>query len=631
MSAHGHQQNMRGKQLYTMMLGAIGVVYGDIGTSPLYTLREAFATGHGLDFTETNILGVLSLLLWSLIITVSIKYVTFVMRADNRGEGGILALMALAHRALQKKSILITSIGLIGAALFYGDGMITPAISVLSAVEGLNIATHFFEPYVVWITLGIIMMLFAAQLHGTDLIGKLFGPVMILWFLVLGLLGVNQILHYPQVLQAFSPYYAMQIFLDNHWIGFLLLGTVVLAVTGVEALYADMGHFGNKPIRYAWLFFVMPCLMLNYLGQGALVLSTPEAISNPFYLLVPKWGLYPMVGLATLATVIASQAMISGAYSITQQAIQLGFLPRLKIEHTSAKQMGQIYMPNVNRFLFIGVCILVLWFHSSSALADAYGVAVTGTMLMTTLLITVVALRKWNWSLAKVMLIAVPFFLIDFAFFSATLMKLSHGIGAWVPLVLGLLIFMLMLTWHEGRVLKNRRLGHRNERITTFIKNVEGKKLARTKGTAIYMARDIEHVPLTLRMNVDHHHALHESVLLVSVESMDVPRVSESERVQVQKLNKGFWQIRIIYGFMQEPNVPRALHHIDRHMFPDEFNIKQATYFLSRERVVPTKGSGMWLWREKLYAFMHRNASEAADYFRLPAAQVMEIGSPVRI
>lgn len=611
-----------------LILGAIGIVYGDIGTSPLYTIREALMPEHAIKLTNGNILGLVSLILWSLIIVVSVKYIMLVMRADNRGEGGILALMAMAQRAIQRKSLLVISLGIIGAALFYGDGIITPAISILSAVEGLSIATPFFDPYIVPIAIAVLVVLFGFQQHGSDRIGKLFGPVMIVWFLSLGALGVYHILQEPKIFMAFNPAYGLRFFFENSMMGFLLLGTVVLCITGAEALYADMGHFGFMPIRYAWLYFVMPCLMLNYMGQGAFLMVHPEAIANPFYKMVPDLLLYPMVVLATLAAVIAAQSMISGTFSVTQQAIQLDFLPRFKIQHTSSKHMGQIYMPHLNLLLFIGVVVLILWFHSSSALASAYGIAVTGTMLITSTLVFIVAHKLWKWSMLKTILLLTPLWLIDLGFFTATLTKLTHGIGAWVPLVLGTVIYTLMITWYQGKEIKNRRLSHGRARMDSFIGKLNDGKIKRVEGTAIYMTRDAEHVPPALSVNLKHYKAMHETVLLVKVDTLDIPRVPENERAHVEQLDKGFVTITLSYGFMQQPNIPRALAALDH---DKKWHLKEATYFMSRVRVVPTPGDGMWLWREKLYATMYRNASEASDFFHLPANRVIETGSPITI
>ena len=623
-----HQAEPKGKALAALLVGCIGVVYGDIGTSPLYALRESFNAELGLKLIESNILGVLSLLLWSLIMVVTVKYVFFIMRVDNRGEGGIMALMALCQRALPRRTTLITALGLFGAALFYGDGIITPAISVVSAVEGLKIATPAFEPFVVPISIVILVLLFGVQSHGTGLIGKFFGPVTVIYFGVIALLGLNQIVQNPDVLRAFSPVYALHIFTENHWVGFLLLGSVVLAVTGAEALYADMGHFGRKPIRLAWLYYVMPCLMLNYLGQGALLLQQPEAIKNPFFLLVPEWGLYPMVALATAATVIASQAMISGVFSVTQQAIQLNFMPRFEILHTSSQHMGQIYLPRLNVIMAIAVMIFVLWFHSSSNMAAAYGIAVTGTMLMTSLLSFVIVRHKWKRSLWVSLLVVSPLLLIDIGLFSSTLMKLTHGFGAWVPLLVGIGVFTIMLTWKQGRALVRYHL-YGKDKLINFVKLLDDKKTHRIPGVAIYMARDLEHTPRALVTNARHMKALHEHLLLICVKTQEVPRVPESERMEIIDMGKNIHCVTLYYGFMQQPNVPHALHHIREHGL--NVSLKEAPYFLSRERVVATPGEGLWLWREKLYALMHRNASDASVFFHLPAHHVVEIGTPVRI
>jgi KUP system potassium uptake protein len=615
--------------LVGLMVGCIGVVYGDIGTSPLYALRESFNPEIGLPLNHNTILGVLSLLLWSLIMVVSVKYVSFIMRNDNKGEGGILALMALAQRAFKKRTALITSLGLFGAALFYGDGIITPAISVISAVEGLKIATPTFEPYVVPITLAVLVALFSIQSHGTDLISKFFGPVTVVYFGAIGLLGLVKIIENPDILNAINPYYGLMIFVENHWIGFLLLGSVVLAVTGAEALYADMGHFGRKPIQLAWTWYVLPCLALNYLGQGALLLMDPTAIKDPFYLLVPKWALYPMVGLATAATVIASQAMISGVFSVTQQAIQLGFMPRLAILHTSHKHIGQIYLPKLNICLAIGVMILVVVFQSSTKLASAYGIAVTGTMLMTSLLSFFIVRYKWKKPLWQSLLIISPFVLIDGALFSSTLMKLFHGIGAWVPLMVGTGIFTLMMTWKQGRELVRQHL-HRKDKLAVFLKDTDFDSLVRVGGTAIYMVRNKDYAPHALVSNLKYTKTMHERVLLVSVQTEDIPRVTEKDRIDIADLGNGIYLVTLNYGFMQQPNVPRALAHL-KYDGISEDDLKEAPYYLSRERIVATPGKGMWLWRERLYAVMQKNAADASAFFGLPDSHVVEIGTPVRI
>ena len=479
------------------------------------------------------------------------------------------------------------------------------------------------------ITLFILVLLFSIQSHGTELISKFFGPITALYFGVIALLGVMQIIDNPYVLNAWNPYYALMIFVENHWIGFLLMGSVVLAVTGAEALYADMGHFGRKPIQLAWTWYVLPCLVLNYLGQGALLLSNPEAIKDPFYLLVPKWALYPMVALVTCATVIASQAMISGVFSVTQQAIQLGFMPRLAILHTSHKHMGQIYLPKLNTCLAIGVMILVVTFQSSTNMASAYGIAVTGTMLMTSLLSFVIVRYKWKKSLIKTCLIVSPLIFIDFVLFSATLMKLFHSVGAWVPLLVGVAIFTLMMTWKQGRELVRQHL-HRKDKLTNFLKETNFDELVRVSGTAIYMVRNRDYAPHALVSNIKYSKVMHENVLLVSVQTDDVPRVPEKDRLEIAELGNGIFLVTISYGFMQQPHIPRALAHLKYDGMTEEA-LKEAPYYLSRERIVATPGRGMWLWRERLYAVMQRNAADASAFFALPEHHVVEIGTPVKI
>lgn len=627
--AHPRSNNPKGAALRRLMLGAIGVVFGDIGTSPLYTMREAFSPEHFIKLTEMNVLGVLSMIIWSLIIVVGIKYISFVMRADNHGEGGILALTTLAQRAAKKWSSSILIIGLIGASLFYGDGVITPAISVLSAIEGLVVATPHFSPYIVPITIVILVILFGSQRSGSGTLGKLFGPVMCVWFLTLGGLGLYQIVQNPDVIWAFSPFYALHFFMDNGLIGFMLLGTVALCITGVEAIYTDMGHFGIKPIRMLWFYFILPCLLLNYMGQGALILRLPEAIENPFYQMAPRSLLYPLVFLATISTVIASQAMISGAFTMTEQAIQLGLLPRLKIIHTSAKHIGQVYIPSLNKMLFIGVILLVLWYGSSSALASAYGIAVISTMVMTSTLAFIVVWKLWHWPLWRTLLLLTPLIVFDLVYFLATLTKLSHGPQAWIPVIMGITIFTIMTTWKDGKILKDTNATQGHELMSSLVKKVKNRDIPRIDGMAIYMTRSIDHVPPTLALNLKHYHAIHKQVLLARVKTLDVPRVMEKDRMDIFKLSNNIACVTLYYGFMQHPNVPRDLKLIKKHGL--DWDIKQATYFMNRIRVVPTPGSGMWLWREKLYAMMHRNAAAAGDHFKLPPQKVLEIGSPIKI
>jgi KUP system potassium uptake protein len=611
-----------------LVIGAIGVVYGDIGTSPLYTLREAFGGDHALALSPANLLGVLSLIFWSLILVVSVKYVVFVLRADNRGEGGTFALLALVQQVVKKNTLPVIALGIVGAALLYGDGIITPAISVLSAVEGLEVTTPAVKPYIVPITLAIVIVLFGIQQTGTGIIGKFFGPVTCLWFSTLGIMGVVHIAHNPEILIALNPYHGFLFFAAHPLLSFFTLGTIVLAITGVEALYADMGHFGAKAIRAAWLYFVLPCLTLNYFGQGALLLRNPEALSNPFYNMVPEWGVYPLVALATAATIIASQAMISGAFSITHQAMQLGIIPRFRVEYTSAHNIGQIYIPRLNRLMFFGVSLLVLWFHSSSALAAAYGIAVTGTMTITSCLLFIVARRLWKWSLFKTIAILVPLFIIDIGFFSATLMKLSHGIGAWVPLGLGLIISIIMLTWYEGKLLKRKRIQLGKQSIEEFIDGLD-PQTKRVPGTAVYLSSTPDLVPEALEIHLKYQRVLHEHIIIAHVETLKIPHVPETERMCISEFDKGFIHVLIAYGFMQQPNVPRALSYLEDHEI--DVDLTEAPYFINRERVIATSGGGMWMWRENMYAFMHRNAAGVIKFYQLPSDRVVELGAPVRI
>lgn len=620
--------NPKGKKLWGLMLAAAGIVYGDIGTSPLYAFKESLAPHHALEPSLLNIYGILSLLIWSLILVVTVKYIVVVLRADNRGEGGTMALMALVQHAMGKYAYWPLLLGLFGAALLYGDGIITPAISVLSAVEGLQLIVPDIErPVILLITVTIIVFLFAFQSNGTERIGKFFGPITVVWFLTIGIAGIVNIIQYPSILRVFNPLYGYYFLTAHAWLSFVLLGTIVLAITGVEALYADMGHFGVKPIRLTWLGLVMPCLMLNYLGQGALVMHDITAIKNPFFLLFPSWMLLPVVILATAATVIASQAMISGAFSLTQQAIQLGFAPRFDIQHTSAHQMGQIYLPRLNMLMFIGVVLLVLTFKTSSNLAAAYGIAVTGTILITTCLIVLVARYKWKWAWWKIVALFTPLFIIDTAFFSANLLKIKDG--GWMPLFLGAGIYVLMITWRDGRALTHKRRGQDGERLHHFLKHLQAYPLTRVPGKAVYLSRDIDHVPYALALNAKHNKVLHERVFLVRVDILDMPRVAESDRMSIADLGNGIYYTVIQYGFMQEPNVPKALMLVEQQGI--DLDVKTASYFLGRETVVPTKRPGMALWREKLFAAMSQNAASAVDFYNLPHNRVIEIGRQIAI
>jgi len=622
-------QSQDNKRLATLTLAALGVVYGDIGTSPLYALKEVFAsTHHPVPITPDNVLGILSLFFWSLIIVVTLKYVSFIMRANNKGEGGIIALMTLAlHNgdpASRRQKILI-ALGLFGAALFYGDGVITPAISVLSAVEGLELVTPAFKPFILPITLAILIGLFIFQRRGTASVGALFGPIMLLWFAVLAVLGLLGIAQNPQVLAAVNPLHALNFLTGNSLLGFFALGAVVLCITGAEALYADMGHFGARPIQYAWLGYVLPALLINYFGQGALILADPSASENPFYLLAPDWARSPLVLLATVATVIASQAVISGAFSITQQAIQLGYTPRLEIQHTSEREIGQIYLPAMNWLLLVAIVALVIGFGSSSNLAAAYGIAVTGTMLITNLLAIAVAVRLWSWSPLRAVLGALPFICIDLGFFLANSVKIPDG--GWFPLVFGLAIFILLTTWKRGRELLHERLATDALQLKPFVADIESGGVSRVPGTAIFMTPDPDFVPHALLHSLKHYKALHEQVVILSVRVFDVPYVPDIDRVEVHRLSASFAQVVVQYGFKDESDIPAALA-----LCGDAgvaITPMETSYFLGRETLIPRLGSEMAYWRELLFVAMFRNAGSATAYFRIPSNRVVELGSQV--
>ncbi|MCY1040487.1 potassium transporter Kup [Corallococcus sp. bb12-1] len=614
-----------------LALGALGIVYGDIGTSPLYALRECFSGVHGVTPTPANVLGVLSLIVWALIIVVSVKYLIFVMRADNRGEGGILALMALAmqrprgqsHRA---RPMLIT-LGLFGAALIYGDGVITPAISVLSAVEGLSVATPVFEPYVIPISLVILALLFLVQRKGTGGIGSVFGPLMCVWFLVLAVLGVKELVHNPAVLWSLSPVHAVTFFMDNGWHGFLVLGAVILVVTGGEALYADMGHFGAGPIRRAWFLLVLPSLVLNYLGQGALLLRHAEAARNPFFLLAPDWALYPLVALSTAAAVIASQALISGSFSTTRQAMQLGYCPRMEVVHTSAEEMGQIYLPGINGALLVGVITLVLGFGSSSRLAAAYGIAVTTTMGITTMLAYVVARERWGVRRAVALPIAGLFMLVDLAFFGANAAKIADG--GWFPLLLAVCVFTLMTTWKRGRDILSAKLRAASISLKDLLDSFGDHPPVRVPGTAIFMTGNPEGTPPALLHNLKHNKVLHEQVVLLTIISEEIPHVVGAERVEVEPLEQGFVRVIARYGFMENPSIPDILKRCREKGL--QFQLMGTSFFLGRETLIPTKKRAMAGWREALFSWMSRNARSATAYFRIPPNRVVELGSQVEL
>ncbi len=615
--------------LAALTLGAIGVVYGDIGTSVLYAIKEIFGSGH-VPFTHANVYGVLSIVFWTLTVIVSLKYVTLVLRADNGGEGGLIAMLALASQAVKDKPELrkwLLAVGIFGTSLFYGDGVITPAISVLSAVEGLEVVSPAFKQYVVPITLVVLFALFFVQKRGTGGIGRFFGPITVLWFVSIALLAVPHILGHPEILAALSPHHALRFMWEQPGTTFIILGAVVLCVTGGEALYADMGHFGKKPIRLAWFSIVMPCLTINYFGQGALLLEDPEAVKNPFFNMAPDWALLPLVGLATMATVIASQALISGAFSVTKQAIQLGYLPRLNIRHTSVSDTGQIYIPFVNWGLFTAIVLAVVMFKSSSNLAAAYGIAVTLDMLITTVLTFFVIRYGWKYPLALCVAATGWFFIVDLAFFSSNLLKLFAG--GWFPLLIGGVVFTLMMTWKQGRALMARAQQAEAIELDSFLEAVFMDPPTRVAGTAVFLTADTGTVPNALLHNLKHNKVLHEQNLFVTVRSHERPWIGLDKRLEVEPLGHDCWQVVIHYGFKNDPDVPKALALMRGRGCDLEPML--TSYFLSRDLVVPTLGEGMALWREKLFAQMHHNAGAAAEFLNLPANAVIELGSKLEI
>jgi KUP system potassium uptake protein len=616
-----------GKALPALTLGAIGVVFGDIGTSPLYALKEIFSGHHPIPVTPENILGLLSMVFWAIMVLVSIKYVAIIMRADNRGEGGSLALLALITSRENPVwlSWLLTMLGIFAAALFYGDSMITPAISVLSAVEGLEIIAPALKDFVIPVTVIVLTGLFMIQKRGTGLVGMFFGPVMIVWFAVLGGLGINQILRHPEVLVALNPFYAFQFIGDYPKLAFLALAAVVLAVTGGEALYTDMGHFGRSPIRLAWFGFVMPALVLNYFGQGALLLHDPQAIRNPFYMLAPEWALIPMVALSTVATVIASQAVISGAFSVARQAVQMGLLPRMGIIHTSGKEEGQIYVPFTNWTLYVAVVALVIGFKSSSNLAAAYGIAVTGTMLIDTILIAFVMRLLWRWHWIFVLLVAGSLLFIDVAFFAANAIKIPEG--GWFPLVVGLVSFTVLTTWRRGRKLVNEEMSSSSMQIESFIHFTND--VHRVSGTAVFMTSTPDGVPSALLHNLKHNQILHERVVLMTIKTADKPFVKHSKQIETHDLGKNFSRIIVTYGFMQNPDVPRALKLCEAHGMA--FDLMSTTFYLARETVVRAAKSSLTPWRAHIFRLMSKNATSATDFFKLPANRVVELGTQIAI
>jgi KUP system potassium uptake protein len=612
-----------------LTLGSLGVVYGDIGTSPLYALREAVvaAGGPGGLVSRGTVLGVLSLILWALILVVTVKYVLILLRADNNGEGGTLTLMALALRAVGRSGSLVVLLGIISGALFYGDALITPALSVLSAIEGMKVATPAFDPYVVPLTIVILLALFAVQSRGTGKVGALFGPITTVWFIAIAIPGIQQIAADPEVLWAFDPMYGLTFLASHGKIGLLTLGAVFLAVTGAEALYADLGHFGRRPIQTAWLIIVLPSLVVNYLGQGALVLANPKAVENPFFLLYPDWALLPMVALATAATVIASQAVITGAYSLTRQAIQLGLLPRLEIRHTSETHAGQIYMPRVNTLLLVGVLLLVGLFKSSSALASAYGIAVTGTMVVTAMMAFIVIWKGWHWSLPAAAALIVPFVVIDLTFLAANMLKVVEG--GWVPLAFGAALMLLMYTWRRGTRLLFEKTRRQETPLTRLVAMLERKPPQRVPGTAVFFTSDPESAPTALLHSLKHYKVLHEQNVILTVQTADTPHVPAAERVRIEQISPTFSRVNLRFGYMETPNVPKALAIARKLGW--HFDIMSTSFFLSRRALKPAAHSGMPRWQDRLFIKLAGTANDATDYFQIPTGRVVEVGTQVTI
>ncbi|MBI5319064.1 potassium transporter Kup [Bradyrhizobium sp.] len=628
-AANGHGEAHSTASFAGLLIGSIGVVYGDIGTSPLYALREAVvaATGSSGAADPQAVLGVLSLILWALIVVVTLKYVLILLRADNNGEGGTLALMALAQRAVGGNAAVIVLLGIISGALFYGDAVITPALSVLSAIEGIKLVTEAFEHYVVPLTLIILMALFAVQSHGTARVASMFGPIMCLWFAVLAIAAVPQIVQHPEVLGALNPFHAVSFMLHHGMIGFITLGAVFLAVTGAEALYADLGHFGKKPIQTAWLFIVLPSLALNYFGQGALLIANPKAIENPFFLMFPEWALIPMVALATIATVIASQAVITGAYSLTRQAIQLGLLPRFEIRHTSEAHSGQIYIPKVNLMLFLAVMLLVVLFRSSSALASAYGISVTGTMVVTAMMGFVVIWKVWKWSPLAAGALIAPFLFLDITFLAANLLKVFEG--GWVPLLLGGVVMLLMYTWRRGSRLlfeKSRKLEFP---LADLVAMLEKRPPQRVAGTAVFLTSDPQSAPTALMHSLKHYKVLHEKNVILTIETAPAPRIDDSERVRLEEISATFSKVTLRFGFMESPNVPKALAIARKLGW--QFDIMSTSFFLSRRALKPAAHSGMPRWQDHLFIALSRSSNDATDYFQIPTGRVVEVGTQVTI
>jgi KUP system potassium uptake protein len=625
-SSQGHSK----QQVTVLALSAIGVVFGDIGTSPLYAVKEIF--GSHLPIDKPHVLGVLSLIFWALTLVVAIKYATFIMRVNNKGEGGIMALMTFALQSAvgnPKKSNFIITIGLLGAALFYGDGIITPAISVLSAVEGLQIISPSLSRYILPIAIGVLIALFLVQAKGTGTVGKMFSPIMCLWFVTLGGLGINNIIDAPGVLAAVNPYYGIHLLFELGWQSFLIMGAVVLAITGAEALYADMGHFGLKPIRYAWFSFVFPALLLNYFGQGALLLEHPEAVKNPFYLLAPTWAMYPLLLLATLASVIASQAVISGAFSVTRQAIQLGYCPRMNILHTSGREVGQVYIPAINWILMVCVFVVVLSFQSSSALASAYGIAVTGTMIVDTILVFIVIQKLWQWKIPASITFLTIFLTVDFLFLSSNSLKIPTG--GWLPLVIGSVLFLMMTTWIKGRALLAVHMDERRMLFEDLEDKIISHQAVIAKGSAVYLAKSLHGVPQVFLHNFEHNHVLHEQIVVLTIVTKDEPYVDVAHRIKIRSFGEkhNFFRVKLYYGFQQSPDVRQALEQCVQDGLKIDF--KQTSFFIGSERLSFRKKSPMAKWRRPLFRFLFHNASSAIEFFKIPVERVIELGIRIEL
>jgi KUP system potassium uptake protein len=630
MSTHDAPHSAQsGRQLLALSITALGVVYGDIGTSPLYALKECFTGEHGVARTEANIFGILSLVVWSLMLVIVVKYLSFIMRADNRGAGGILALLALisGRTDTPKRTLTLIFLGLFGAALLYGDGIITPAISVLSAVEGLSVATHALDRFVVPVTCAILIALFWVQKRGTARVGMVFGPITLIWFVAIAAIGVRWIVREPRILKALSPHYAVLFFLHNKWHGFLVLGAVVLCVTGGEALYADMGHFGKRPIRIAWYAVVMPALLLNYFGQGVLLLQRGDAVVHPFYELISGWMLYPLVIVATIAASVASQALISGAYSLTQQAVQLGYFPRVAIIHTSGEAEGQIYVPEINNMLMVACIALVLAFPASTKLAAAYGIAVTGTMAITSVLFYAVAVTRWKWGRPKALALLALFLLVDLAFFGANVLKIAHG--GWFPIAVGAIVFTVMTTWKRGRTSLGAYMRSVTLPLDTFMEDVARTKPLRVPGTAVFMTSNAGGAPPVLLHHFKHNKTLHEQIVFLSVATRDEPHVDADERIALKELGDGFWQVTAFYGFMESPSVIEILKACRTHGL--ETKVDDTSFFLGRETLLTTGKSGMARWRKALFSFLSRNARPATHFFAIPPNRVIELGIQVEL